>query len=92
MVTFVDIHIYSYTQSKRIGEPIQRAIVHNEDDIPDHEMIYYHVDLLLEEYGIDRYESCHTHDDSGFCIVALFTMNDESCCVRATPCVFPKMD
>jgi hypothetical protein len=90
MVTFVDIHIYSYTQSKRIGEPIQRAIVHNENDLPDHEMIYYHVDLLLEEYGIDMYDCCHTHD-SGYCIVALFTMNDESCCVRATPCVFPKI-
>jgi len=48
MVTFVNMYIYSYTSEKAITEPIQRAVLHTDEDVPDRESLNYHIDLLME--------------------------------------------
>ena len=87
MLTFVNIYMYSYTSEKPITEPIQRAVLHTTEGIPDRESLNYHIDLLMEKYEIDIYNYCYEHEINEPCTVATFKLDDESCCVRITPCI-----
>jgi len=87
MVTFVNMYIYSYTSEKAITEPIQRAVLHTDEDVPDRESLNYHIDLLMEKYDIDVYNYCYEHELNEPCTVATFHFDDVPCCVRITPCI-----
>ena len=87
MVTFVNIYLYSYVSEKNITEPIQRAVLHTNEDIPDRESLNYHIDLLMEKYDIDDYNYCYEHEANEPCTVATFQLDGAACCVRVTPCI-----